>query len=56
MIPIKAFTRLFAILPEGLLETFIMFRLLNQLMPTNIILQIAETQAMLTLAGVNGTL
>ena len=56
MIPIKAFTRLFAILPEGLLETVIMFRLLNQLMPTNIILQIAETQAMLTLAGVNGTL
>ena len=56
MIPIKAFAKLFAILPDGLLETVIMFRLMNQIMPTNIILQIAETQAMLGLAQVNGTL
>ena len=56
LIPIKAFVAVFKALPEGLLETVIMFRLMNQLIPTNIILQIAETQAMLGLAQVNGTL
>ena len=56
LIPINAFANIFRVLPEGLLETAIMFRLMNQLLPTNIILQIAETQAMLALAQVNGTL
>ena len=56
LIPIKAFARIFGMLPSGLLETVIMFRLMNQIMPTNIILQILETQAMLNLAKVNGTL
>ena len=56
LIPINAFANIFRMLPEGLLETVIMFRLMNQLLPTNIILQIAETQAMLALAQVNGTL
>ena len=56
LIPIKAFAKLLGMLPDGLLETVIMFKLLNTLMPINIVLQIAETQAMLALAGVNGTL
>ena len=54
MIPLRAITFIFTKLPEGLLETVILFRLLNTIMPTNIILQIAETQAMLALAKVNG--
>ena len=53
LIPLKAIAFIFTKLPEGLLETVIMFRLLNTLMPINIVLQIAETQAMLALAGAN---
>jgi TP901 family phage tail tape measure protein len=56
MIPLKAVVGLFSILPSGLMQTIVMMRLLNSVIPLNIILQIAETQATMTAIGVNETL
>ena len=56
LVPIKAFASIMKFMPESLLSTVIMFKMLNQLMPINIVYQIAETQAMFKLAGVNDTL
>ena len=52
MIPLKVITYLFTQLPAGLMQTIIMMRLLNALIPMNIALQIAETQATMTAIGV----
>jgi len=56
LIPLKTLTYLFTIIPDGLLQTIIMFQLLNKLLPINIMLQHAETVAQMKAMGVTRAL
>ena len=53
LIPLKVLLKIFQVLPDGLLTTLMMFRMLNQVLPVNIMLQLAETKATMMASGAN---
>jgi len=53
LIPLKVVLAVFQMLPDGMLTTVMMFRMLNQLLPVNIMLQLAETKATMMASGAN---